>query len=302
MRTFDTLKSGLSQASRQWQMLVWLLVINLLFSLVLVLPIYSLIAGSVEDSLMAERLRDRLDGLWLADLINREEFGRTIDGIGWLFLVLPPIYLLFNTLLSGGIIAHFHRGERFQLAVFLGDCGAYFWRFVRLFLISLICYGAIAVLGFIFGAYIDSVDRWATRYTPVVYLEWGRVIVIVVLFLLVNMIFDYAKIKTITGDARGMWRQTGGALRFVFSHFLKTSGLYLIVGIIGLAITAPLLLAYSRINQTSASLLLIGFVLGQVGVLARLWARLVFYSSQLEFYKAANREPVSEDLRSQISD
>jgi len=287
METLRALKFGLGQASRSWRMLAWLFVINFLFSLVLVLPIYSLIAGSVRGSLMAERLRDHLDGLWLVDLVNSEQLGRMLNSVSLLFLILPLVYLLLNTLLSGGILANFNRRERFCLSRFLGDCGAYLWRFLRLFLISLIFYGVIAAIAFALGAYIDSVSQRVARQTPLVYLEWGRLSLIFVLFLLVNMIFDYAKIGTITSDSHGMFRQTGNALRFVWGYFIKASGLYLTIGIIGLVVTAVFLLPYVRLNQTSWPLIVIGFVLGQAGVVARLWTRLLFYASQLEFYSAA---------------
>ena len=69
-----------------------------------------------------------------------------LQQITWLL----PIYMLINTLLAGGILTMMReKNGTFSAPSFLGGCGAFFIRFLRLFLIFAVA--AVVVLSFLGG-------------------------------------------------------------------------------------------------------------------------------------------------------
>src|SRR5262249_49189962 len=147
--------------------------------------------------------------------------------MGVLLLVTGFSYLLLNILFAGGILDVFaSKEERFAMRRFWAGCGAYFWRFFRLLLISLLFYGAAYFVYFLISKPIDAAAKQAATFTPVFYQRWAAVLLLVLLFTFVNMIFDYAKIGAVVGDRRRMFRETISALRFGVRNFFRAYSLY----------------------------------------------------------------------------
>ena len=98
------------------------------------------------------------------------------------------------------------------------------------------------------------------------------------------MIFDYAKVRAVVEDRRSMIGAITGALGFIrrncgaaVSLFLANFALFVIVA--GLyALVAP------GAGRTGASMW-IGFAIGQLYVIGRLWVKLVFWASETALFQ-----------------
>ncbi len=298
---------GIAQASRSWKMILFLLAANILFSLPIVVPIFLLIVQTSGGTLAADRmLADKLDALWLIDLFNHQFPGAALETVatqvGFLLIAMGVSYLLLNTLFAGGIIGVFNSEDgRFNMRTFWAAAGAWFWRFFRLMLISLVFYGLAYGIYWLLRWPIDNAAEQASAFESVVYQRWAAMAVLVLLFALVNMIFDYAKIGAVVNDRRGMWRETFRAIRFAFRNFFKTFGLYLIVATIGLVVFLGLNWLRWSVNQSSVMAVLLAILLGQITIAGRMWTRLVFYAAEMDLYKrlapapAAMSEPVASE-------
>ncbi|MDH5406185.1 MAG: hypothetical protein OEX80_06570, partial [Candidatus Aminicenantes bacterium] len=169
--------------------------------------------------------------------------------------------------------------------------GTYFNRFFRLFIISGILYG---ILYFLFVPYISGIINQVgeTAASERVAMVLGLIFAVVMFFLLflVNMIFDYAKIRTVVGDGRSMIVQTGKAIGFVFKNFGRTMGLYYFIGVLGIVFMVIYGVVEPRISQVTPLLVLLAFVWQQVYMLARIWVRLTFFSSQLNLFMGLQKE------------
>lgn len=282
---------GISEASRSWKMILLLLAANILLALPVVIPIFLLVVMTSGGTLAANKLSaDKLDALWLIDLFNHQFPGAALETVaaqvGVLLLVMGAIYLLLNTLFAGGILAVFNSEDgRFDARKFWAGCGAWFWRFFRLLLISLVFYGVAFGIYLLLRWPIDSAAEQASAFESVVYKRWAAMIGLALLFAFVNMVFDYAKIGAIVRDSRGMWRETFRALRFVFRNFFQAFGLYLLVAIIGLIVFLVLNWLRWSVNQSSFAAMLLAILLGQITIAGRVWTRLVFYAAEMNLYK-----------------
>jgi len=98
-------------------------------------------------------------------------------------------------------------------------------------------------------------------------------------------VFDYAKVRAVVEDRRSMLSAIAEAIGFIgrnaapaASMFLANFGLFAIV--VGLyAIVAP------GAGRTGASMWL-GFAVGQLYVVARLWVKLVFWASETALFQS----------------
>jgi hypothetical protein len=288
IRSFIT---GILRASRSWKMILFLLVANLLFTIPIVVPIFLLIVQTSSGTLAANNLfADKIDLRWLTDVFNHQMAGVSLESIGiqvgTLLIVMGLSYLLLNTFFSGGIIRAFWPEDgQFKMADFWLGCGAYFWRFFRLLLISMIFYGAALVIFFLLRRAIDRMTEHATAYETVFLGRWAIILLLILFFAFINMVFDYAKIGAVFNDSRIMFRETFRALRFALRHFFSAFGLYLLITILGLSIFLVLARLRGSLNQSSVAAVFIAILLGQLAIAFRMWARLVLYAAEMDFYQ-----------------
>jgi hypothetical protein len=282
---------GVSQASRSGKMIMLLVAVSVLVAFPTVLPIMLVIETTTGGRLAAEgMLAEKVDFRWAIDLFNQQFPGAsgesTIDEVRTLLIVMGAIYLLLSTLLAGGALEIFHTdGGRFSMRRFWEGCGAYFGRFFRLMLISLLFYSLAFVVYRMISAPIDAAEVRAYTYAPIFYRRWGAFLLLILLLSFVNMVFDYAKIGVVVRDSRTMLGETAAAFGFCCRRLVRTFALYWMIALGGLALFGVFAALRSMIPQTSMSAVALAMLVGQMAIAARMWTRLHFYASQLEFYK-----------------
>lgn len=303
---------GINEANRSWKMILLLLAANLLLSLPVIVPIFLLVVGASGGTLAADRLMaDKLDAAWLIDVANHQFPGAAIETValqvGALFVVMGVCYLLLNTLLAGGVIGVFNSADGwFTMRKFWGEAGAYFWRFFRLTLISLIFYGVAVGIYMLLRWQIGNAAERATAFESVIYKRWAAMALFALLFAFINMVFDYAKIGTVARSDRrngkGMFRETFRAFRFAFRNIFSAFGLYLIIALVGLALFLALNALRWSVDQSSAGRVLLAILLGQIAIAGRMWTRLVFFAAEMHLFKklSPGAEPAHVIVESQL--
>jgi hypothetical protein len=142
------------------------------------------------------------------------------------------LYLLTWTFLAGGIIDRYARQRPTRAVGFFAASGVHFFRLLRL----------AAVAGVVYWWLFAYVHRW-------LFLEWfverTRVIgaerdvflwrlalyaVFGLVLVLVNVIFDYAKIRVVVEDRQSVLGALSAATRFVRRRFRRVAGLYALNG------------------------------------------------------------------------
>jgi hypothetical protein len=272
-------------------MILLLLVANNLFALPLAVPIFWLVALTTGKTLTADRMfASNLDIRWIIDLINNQMPGFSLEStgiqIGLSIAVMGFIYLLLNTFFAGGIIEVFAADYgHFTMRRFWAGCGAYFWRFFRLMLISLFFYGGAVFIYFVVRGMINRAAAQATSYESFRYQRGGSLLLLIVMLGFVNMVFDYAKIRTVVEDSRSMFRETFKALGFSLRHLFSVSTLFLIIAAIGIGLFLFLVLLRDSIDQSSVIAVIAAILLGQTAIAARMWTRVTFFAAALDFYR-----------------
>ncbi|NOT63561.1 MAG: hypothetical protein HOP19_25395 [Acidobacteria bacterium] len=287
---------GTKRASRSLKLLASLFAFNLLFALPLMIPIFSVMQLTTTNRLAArELMADQLNPIWFVDLINdRLTNGSLIAFATETFIqlyVIAGLYLLFNLMLTGGILGHLlHDTGRFSMRRFWAFGGAYFWRFFRL-----LCYAA-PFYGLVFFAYNLAnrfIARGMSRATALGAYPWYKLAAFAALVLglaLVNMIFDYARIHTVKHEVRGMWRATLAGATFAARNLHKTYPLYLFIAGLGFGLYVALTWFRDSVIQDSMFAVGIATAFGHVALVTKLWAKLSLATAQCRFYEAQQIE------------
>ena len=276
---------GFQKTARNGRMLGLLWVVHLLFSLLIVSPFYFLLNSQFSRSLLGERLFAGSEMLWLGDLVYRfQEIQPLLNG----FMIGAAIlFLLFLVFLNGGIIGRLAAsGEKVTLGNFFGDCGRYFGRLFRVFLIALL--GYLLVFG-ILGRFISIPFRlWskgaATQWTTLASSSL-RLLVLLLLFSIVKMFFDYVKVTLVMEDSRKTLRTTLRNVLFLGRRFFKAWGLFLLVGMLFVVATFIYLVVAKGLPKTGLGPFLL-FLWQQVYIFVRLGITVLFFATEYGLLKS----------------
>ena len=285
MSNLKLFAKALGTTARQGRLALRLWAISLLFSLLVAAPFAAAIQGQAAHSLAADSLLARMDVDWLTDLSIR--FQGAAPLVLGLLLAALLLYLLLAVFLNGGVIGGLLRpGARPTLAEFFHDCGLYFWRFFRLFLLSIPVY--LLFVGLLHGlvaGLLRALTRQAASEWPLVAANGLRLLALLLLLGIVSMFLDYVKIGLAAGNRRGVLKETGRTLKLVGRRFLKAWGLYLLAGLAFVALTLLYLEVVRVLPKGTPPLVLAVFLWQQLYVLGRQFSKVLFFASEIELFK-----------------
>jgi hypothetical protein len=264
---------------------------------------------SVGESLVHENLRAGFDGGWYGQYASEAKgieatFKPTLVGAGAIFHNLessltgklftehPAVvgvgigYGLLWAFLMGGLLDRYARpAEKAVRARFAQAGGLYFFRFVRLALISGVLYYLIFRFhGWIFG-WLESATRDVTSERTVLWISLGVYLLTAFLLTIVNMSFTYAKIATVVENRKVMLLSALRGVGFVFSFPGKTFGLYYgLIGASGVMLVLYVLVAPGA-GQANLLTIALAFAAGQIYLIAKLVVRLTLYAGQTQLFK-----------------
>jgi hypothetical protein len=279
VKAIAALNEGGRQSMRLFKLTGLFYLLNLTVAAIVAAPLAVFLARDLSHSLESARMFSNIDLAWVAEAFyNFKGFSAT--DIGVVGVALGVVFLLVNTFLAGGALALF----RHEQDAFFSSCARYFPRLFRLALVSIFFYGIVLALNGGIGRLISLARETSMEARPWTILHWLQIVVILFLMGVVNMIFDYAKILCVAGNARSALRATSGAIRFVFSNRGRTLAVYWICSANALA----LFLAYHGLSelagQESIAMVVLVLALRQAYVMFRIWVRLWTWSSELHVY------------------
>jgi hypothetical protein len=189
------LAGGLSLTLRNWPALVWTYVFNLFLSLVFSLPLYGQINAITGHSFGSQRLTGAFDLGVFGSVATKLGEGPGSAASASYFSTY--IYLAVYFLLVPGTLFCYQSGVPAKLSTLVQAGFAYFWRFVRITLISLVAFGI--VLGILFaiqGRWANHVDEHTVGRTGFIHEMLGIVLIGLVAAAL-RVYFDLVEVYTV---------------------------------------------------------------------------------------------------------
>ena len=300
-------RDGFGRVFRAPAVVASVFALTLLAALPLALSLRGMIEADLGRSVVADTVADGMNYDWWQEFTSRTSglsgsfspviigFASTLGNISGLLdaqrEVFPvaaalAVYLLVWTFLSGGILDRYARQRRTRAHGFFAATGVFFWRFLRLGLVAGAAYWLLFsyVHPWLFDdAYTRltrdvTTERAAFVWRVMLYAWFGSALVVV------NLVFDYARIRTVVEDRRSVVGALAAALGFVTRHPSRVVGLYALNGLCFLL----LLLAWAVLapGTTGMGLSMWLAVAGtQLFLLMRLLLKLQFVASQTALFQ-----------------
>jgi len=281
----NLLTGGLALTLRNWPALVWTYVFNLGLALVFSLPLHNQISAITAHSFASQRLTAGFDLGVMGDVIRKLSDGPgSAASVSYLS---TPIYLLIYFLIVPGTLFCYQTSVPARLSTLIQTGLMYFWRFVRITLVSFVVFGVVL------GVLMAIQNHWATHVdeTSVGRSAWlhemSGIVIIGLVAGFLRVYFDLVEVYTVQlglqTPAMGMAAKVNRRIRRVFlpawrvyrENFLRVYFSFVLLTLLGLsAVVITARMAMHSLGQPRTWPL---FVLAQIGLflmlLTRFWQR-----------------------------
>jgi hypothetical protein len=191
----NLLTGGLALTLRNWPALVWTYVFNLVLALLFSLPLHSQLSAITAHSFASQRLSTGFDLGVMTDVIRK-----VTDGPGAAVsasYISTWIYLLIYFLIVPGTLFCYQTGAPSRLSTLLQTGLMYFWRFVRVTLVSFVFFGVmLGVLFTIQGRWATHVNETSVGRTAWLH-EMAGIVIIGLLAAFLRVYFDLVEVYTV---------------------------------------------------------------------------------------------------------
>src|SRR5664279_499666 len=202
--------AGAALVWRRQRVLWWVFAVNLVIGLLGAAGARSQLNKLLQYSLAGEGLSKGFDFGMFLELISRPnaDLMRSSQS-SLLFALLFPLFMIFA---AGGILAVYRDDRKYTAAEFFAASGAFFWRFVRLALFSIVPFGILAGMLMGVNKLSDYVGDRSVSAQAGFYVLLGGCVVVILLVLFVRLWFDIAQARAVVQDERKMWANLWKAL------------------------------------------------------------------------------------------
>lgn len=272
--------AGFALLWRRRGILWWVFVVNLGCGLLGAVPAMMTLSQTLGNSLAGQKLTRGFDLGMMADLMRLPEvnLGRTFGAV-YLFAFL---FLLFMLFVSGGILESLKQDRSLTTGEFFAASGGYFWRFVRLALLSIVPFVIVAM---IYQGLSKAADHFGDRAIADqvgIFLSLAAFVIFLLLGLWVRLWFDVAQARAVVLDQRGMWRNMWRAFRITWQQLRHLFRVYFCISLVAWVTLALGLVIWAHLPPTTT---LLTFLVLEFIVFAQLLTRLWQLSSAMTWYQ-----------------
>lgn len=263
-----TVGTGWSLVWRHKKILGWVFVVNLLLGALAANAPRVEFSKVLDTSMHSAGLANGFDVGTFVELLSRPDINMTALMRG--SVLYSYLFFLFMLFIIGGILMAYREDRRLSTGEFFGASGDYFWRMVRLWLMSLIPYAIIVAFTGIIFVIASKVDSEKSAFQ----IRMVGLGIAIVLALLVRLWFDVAQVRAVAQNEHGMFRNLMRAFVISFKAVGTLLWMYLQISIVAWALLWFGLWSWTHLpgNQVWATWLLLEAVM-LTQIFARLWQR-----------------------------
>ena len=190
---------------------------------------------------------------------------------------------------TGGILETYREDRRLTAGEFFAASGAFFWRFFRLALLSIVPFIIVWMSHMALSKGADWIGDRAIADQVGIFLSVGTVIYLLLFSLWVRLWFDIAQVRAVVMNERGMWRNTWRAWRITWHSLRHLYRMYFCISLVAWVTLALGLVIWAHLPPTAPGLT---FLVLELIIFAQLMTRLWQLSSAMTWYQR-HPEPVA---------
>ena len=275
-------RTGASLVWRHQRVLWWVFAVNFILALLGAGAARRMFGNMLDHSLASSDITGWFNVTRYIELLSQPEV--SFQTVATASYVTQLIFFIFMLFVLGGILVVYREDRKISTAEFFENSGLYFWRFVRLTLLSLIPFGVC------FAIYQGFVAKLADRISEISAYEsypfWTRAIggfVVILLLLWVRLWFDVAQVRAVAQNERRMVRNVLRAFRITWNALGSLLWMYFRISLLAWATLAVGLWLWLRIPGRAFFL---SFLLMEVVLLVQFAVRLWQRAAAINWYNA----------------
>ncbi len=213
------------------------------------------------------------------EVFNNDFLSTTKD----LLIAFSPLLILIYIFFSGGAIKLISRDWRsYDFNYFISGCYYFFFRFLRLFIISIPFY-LIPYLATKFYIIPHFKETYKVEELKLIFSLSLTYTFSFLLFSLVNLIFDVTKIRIVAKDSRSVIAELFYTIIYIWRNLFPTISLYILTSFLNIVpLGLYILISAFFLHSSSLFSMIVSFIFFQLILLIRIWIKFVFWASQRE--------------------
>jgi hypothetical protein len=267
---------------------------NAAFALLLTLPLYRLLNENLNHSLIGSSLTHDFNYTWFLQFTSI--FKNNVDELPYLIIAVTAIYTLIQTFYLGGLISVFHFPKKNHFSDFFYGSVKYWYRFLKVLLVSILLYVALFALNNYLGNLISFLFRGNGNELAEIIFRSVRYLLLIFLIGMVTMISDYTKVSLALNDREKVFSEIKSVLKLMRKNFYLIFNIFFFVAVLGAVGSVIYNFLEALIPSEPVYFLILAFVLQQMLVIFRLYIRMFFYSTEVNIYKDIVADFASVDM------
>ena len=271
--------AGFSLLWRRQGVLWWVFVVNAVCGALGAAPAAMRTAHALAHGLAGQKLSHGFDLGMLIELFRLPDVN--LMRYSTSSYVFAGLFFLFMILVTGGILETYRQDRRLNTGDFFAASGAFFWRFVRLMLLSIIPFAIVGMIYQGLDKLADHIGDRAIADQVGIFMWWGAILIFLLLALWVRLWFDIAEVRAVARNEGGMWRNLWTAWRITWHDSRHLFRIYFCISLVAWVTLVIGLVIWAHLPPTSLPL---SFVLLELIVFAQLMTRLWQLASATTWY------------------
>jgi len=280
---FKFLFYGIERVSITKKGIFWYYIPNFLFSSFLSLFFTLKMQPFLTSSFEGEEFLRSFDPLFfrIFEVLN-SDFSTTSKN---LLIVFSPLFLLIYLFFSGGAIKLISRDWRhYDFKFFLSGSYNYFFRFLRLFIISFPFY-LIPFLAIKIYIIPHIEETYKVEELKMIFSLSLAYLFSFFIFSLINLVSDLTKIRIVERDSGSVLAELFYTIIYILRNLTPTISLYILTAFLNIVpLCLYILISPFFLNSSSLFSMIVSFIFFQIILLIRIWIKFVFWASQRELF------------------
>ncbi|MBU1095400.1 MAG: hypothetical protein KKB34_02880 [Bacteroidetes bacterium] len=291
----NVISQGFNLVRKNLKLLVLLWCTNAAMSIILSIPIYSMLFDNLNHSLLSDELSQGVNYLWFAQFMNI--YKGTIAQMPLITYGVVGLYAVIQTFYFGGLIAVFNNPGKNHISDFFYGGVRLWYRFMKILLISLFFFTAAFKINDLLGNILTWLFSDYGYYLTDFILRSMRYILLIILIGLVTLISDYTKVGMGVEDKNDIFKSIVKTLLFVKQNYRIVFVVFLLVASFGAIGAIIYNLIDTLVPRSPFYFLLLTFILQQMLIIFRLTIRMLFCSTEVLIYSDSIAEYVKSEVK-----
>lgn len=290
MKILNAYFIGFNSAVKLKKMATVIYPVIFLLALIIAVPFHSALLNQAGNTMELQPLLKQFNFTVYADFMNSS--GKIVKALIPAAIWMGIFYSLFTVFFTGGILNVLKdESLKFSAGNFFSGCGKYFFRYLRMGIYLLIVQILIGVIVFLpLSLILASNYETTLNEASLFYIFVTGVIIYLLLFILVLIIGDYAKIILYNNDSKKVIKSIYSAFKFTFRHLFGIYLLYILILATPVLLFVIYFLLDNTIGMVSGFTIFVMFIIQQAFIWLRVLVKVWFLGSELTFYSLINAE------------